>query len=234
MARLRVLLAAVVLFSAAIANAEEKVYEGYHESYFQFRGSQDDDPIVKMSHPYFDPWYEGTSPSKKGGKICWDGFVVKVKGKVKGTEKQFVPSDYTKWGKSDHAGGLMCTKSDRRCTSMVLNRSSDPGKWTESKEVAPNSKSKRALCVTLPAGEGYHTHIWALQETFDLFNLQDVAEGAELEAYAWVKIEGDAQARMGIDFWSESNSQNDGVRKRVINGHIIQGPTEGWKLLRLR
>lgn len=196
----------------------------YHQSYFQICGSEDDDPIIREPYRWAVVWYEVTTPFGSGGEACFDDFSLKVEGK----NESLIPSDHTKWARWDHAGGTLCSAQDVECKNLVLTRLSDPGKWGEG--VGVSSSSGKSLCVKVDGG-GKHTHAWVLQKPFNLLSLEGIPEGTIMMASVMVRMTGDIQTRIGIDFFDNKDSRQ--ARRRAINGHILQGPHE-WTLLKLR
>ncbi len=90
--------------------------------------------------------------------------------------------------------------------------------------------SSQSLRVDVKADYRYHTYI----DYLHFIDLTNLPIGTEVNASVYVKIEGDVQVRLGLDFRDTVDSDPD----KMLNGKIIQFSEDGehsldWTLLTL-
>lgn len=197
----------------------------YHVNYFEKCGSAEQ-PITNGNEETVTLWFEVDLPFSSNGK-AWIDDIYLERSDMPGVNLLSNPSfdsNNTNWSHNENA---MCLASDYFCSN--LTEFTQNGIWSSDNIVFHSGPPSLAANMAL-LGQGYQTHIFQSP----LISINGIQGGIEFRAHAYVKVEGDAQVRLGLDFREANvNPSNTLAGIRAVNGRIIQGATD-WTLLNLR
>ena len=178
---------------------------------------------------YITLWIEVNAPWGVDGTVWFDGICLTI-GENK--TQNFAPNPAYCEGLSNKWESKVNPMSSRYPEYEVCSMENVDKNCTAWEGIdTTNSKySTKSLKVKIKSGHRYHTFI-NYQNFIDLNNYDN---GTEINASVWVKIEGDVQVRLGLDFRDTVDSEPD----KMVNGKIIQFPINGpfsmdWTLLKL-
>lgn len=197
----------------------------YHISYFEICGNSEK-PVSNGREKTVTLWFEVDSPFSPIGKVWVDDIYLERSDSpgVNLLSNSSLDSSLLFW---PHHENAMCLAEDTWCQNIT--EFTRDGIWSLDGSVFHSVPSAARADIGL-LGQGYQTHIFQ----YPLINIEGIPAGVEFRAHAFVKIEGDAQVRLGIDFReAEVDPSNPRAGIRAVNGRIIQGATD-WIKLNLR
>ncbi|MGE0086518.1 MAG: hypothetical protein AB7S75_19090 [Desulfococcaceae bacterium] len=196
----------------------------YHESYFELCGTGGE-PVSKDNDISLSLWAEVNSPFSGGGIVWFDDFyLISDDGSI----KDIIPNpsftqNFEGW---KHLENTLCPAEIIWCGYITYINV--PGLDWEIDNSVYYSKPC-SVKVTVPK-EGYQTHAFL----YPSISMNNIPYGTRFKASALVKIEGDLQVRIGIDFTDSS-----GFIVRSVSGEVIQlnpqyETAKDWTLVKLR
>lgn len=198
----------------------------YHISYYETAGNAEQ-PVTTGAESTITVWFEVDSPETKDGRVYVDDLHLE-RSDMPGVNLASNPSfEAGLWsGRKNNAmtpwNGTWQPESDDGTlwTAWTLSGTAHSGSWSSCADMSvfPNN--------------GYQTHFFL----YPLLDIQGIRPGITFRAHAYVRIVGNVQARLGIDFRNSGVNQTDprlGIR--AVNGMYLRGDTGGqWVLLNLR
>ena len=196
----------------------------YHINYFETCGNANQ-PVSAADYQSVAIWFEVDSTNSDTGKVWIDDLYLE-RSDFPGVNLINNPSfESGLWPAKNNA---LCLAADTFCRNII--ESNDLFVWSIDQAVY-YSGSQSVVADMSKLGLGYQTHIFQLVP-FD----GGIRSGVVFKAHAMIKIEGNVQVRLGIDFRGTSI---DPANPRAsifsaVNGLVIRGTTNGWRRIDLR
>ncbi len=220
-------IAFVLIFSlSSCGSSDESASSGsiYHINYFETAGNAAR-PVTTGREQSVALWFEVDSPYSPLGKVWVDDMYL---------ERSDFPGinlisnsgfEFGLWSAKNNA---LCLASDVFCKNII--ESNDSFVWQVDRNIYFSGNQSSSVDMS-KLGLGYQSHIFQLI-TFP----SGIPAGITFRAHAMIKIEGDVQARLGVDLREVNINPSDprGSITNAVNGLIIRGNTNGWRMINLR
>lgn len=206
-------------------NATGPTNSAYHVNYSEWNGNSEQ-PVTNGREKSITVWLEVDSPNASTGRV-WVEDIYLERSDRPGVNLVANPSFES--GLWLHHENTMCLASDTWCRNIV--EFDNPSIWSLDASTFLSGHAS-AVANIAPLGQGYQTHIYA----YPLLDITGIPAGVTFKASAYLKIENNLQARLGLDFReADVNPANTRENIRAVNGTILRGSTNSnWVKLSLR
>lgn len=214
----------VILVSACGEGAKQTADSVYHANYSEWNGNSEQ-PVTNGREKSVTVWLEVDSPNSTSGRV-WVDDIYLERSDMPGINLAINPSFES--GLWLHHENRMCLATDTWCRNII--EFDNTNVWSLD---ATSYTSGRVSAVANMAslGQGYQTHIYA----YPLIDISGIPAGITFRSSAYLKIDGNLQARLGIDFReADVNPANTRENIRAVNGIITRGSTGSWRKINLR
>ncbi len=203
--------------SSSVSSCTNITNPMYHINYFENCGNAEQ-PVSKGTESSVTVWVEMDSPNTSSGKL-WVDDIYLERSDMPGVN--LTANSSFENGLYEHRENAMCLSTDIACRNIV--ETIDSRIWSLDATTYRSGRYSAAADIT-PLGQGFQTHIFA-----PLIPISGIRSGVTFKASAYVKVEGNVQIRVGIDFRDSTGAI------RAVNGLILRGNTNGnWVNLSVR